>query len=367
VTLDVPDGVTGVTISDSPYGSWVSNAGSHSLVGWDVTIDGKKVIELGSDGFGALTSEGETIVESFDKWNKAQAIKLKDSYVVSKGGAPITAIFQTHVDDASVTGKSYANTVNVSYTDPTFGPQSTSAEGRYVNTSDLITKTGEDISGENSILYRVRAYLYGMTLQAGKDIVISETFPTGLTLRNDSVKAVIDNAWYGEAKTCGVNIAGSTFTIPLTQEIIDAVSIDYPYLTLSYIMDVDDEGAFTMKDSPETFTNTASGTYNGGSIGSASCDVTLKPEQVVYKTGNYNPYTAPFVEYEVQINEDRLNLLPGAGDTLTATDTLGSALSYDIGSIVVEKYNFGAYTWEPLTGYKYTYNDQTNSLIRLTV
>ena len=48
---------------------------------------------------------------------------------------------------------------------------------------------------------------------------------------------------------------------------------------------------------------------------------------------------------------------------MTATDTLGSALSYDISSIVVEKYNFGAYTWEPLTECRYTYNDQTNSLI----
>ncbi|MBQ8199315.1 MAG: hypothetical protein IJZ76_07810 [Lachnospiraceae bacterium] len=364
VTLDVPDGVTGVTISDSPYGSWVSNAGNHSLVGWDVTIDSKKVIELGSDGFGALTSDGEDIVESFDKWNKAQAIKLKDDYVNSKGGAPITVIFRTHVDDDSVTGKSYANTVNVSYEDPQFGPQSTSAEGRYVNTSDLITKTGEDISGENAILYRVRAYLYGMTLQAGKDIVITEDFPDGLTLRDGSVKAVIDNAWYGEIKTCSVNVVGETFTVQLTQDIIDAISKDYPYLTLSYILEMPeaDEGGFAMQG-PETFTNTASGTYDGAPIGNASCDVTMEPEQIVYKTGNYNPNTAPYVEYEVQINEDRLNLLPGAGDTLTATDTLGSALSYDISSIVVEKYNFGAYTWEPLTECRYTYNDQTNSLI----
>ncbi len=363
VTLDVPDGVTGVTISDSPYGSWVSNAGNHSLVGWDVTIDGEKVIEQGSDGYGALTSEGEAIVESFDKWNKAQAIKLRDDYVDSKGDDPIIVIFQTHVDDDSLTGKSYANTVNVNYTDPDFGPQSTSAEGRYVNTSDLITKTGEDISGENAILYRVRAYLYGMTLEAGRDIVITENFPEDLVLRAGSEKAVIDNAWYGETKTCSVNVAGSTFTIPLTQDIINAVSKDYPYLTLSYILEMPeaDEGDFAMQGA-KTFHNEASGTYNGGSIGSDSCDVTMEPEQVVYKTGNYNPNTAPFVEYEVEINKEKLDLLPGAG-TLTATDTLGSALSYDIDSIEVDKYNFTSYTWETLTGYNYTYNDQTNSLI----
>lgn len=355
----VPQGVTGIVLSDEACTPWVSNYGSHN-VRWEVSVDGEQVI----DENGAKAAAFDTYLAGYDQWNRAQDIQLSDTYVATKYGQSITVTFKTTVTDESLIGKAYMNTAKVSYVDPSLGTtQTKSAVGQYQDISNLLKKTGSAVGGENSIRYKVSMHLYGMDLVAGKDIVVTEQFPNGMVYgANPDLKAVVENLWGNTAYSCAVNFDGTnTFTVRLTDEIINAITTNYPYLTLYYTLDVADEGEFAMNGTQE-FTNSASAKYDGTSIGSASATVRLTPQKIVTKTGNYTIATAPYAVYEVDINKDALDLLPGEG-TLSATDTLGSALSYDISSIKVMKYETGAWVQMEKGEYSYTYDVPSNSLI----
>lgn len=354
----IPQGVTDIVISDAAGSPWVSNYGNHS-VNWEVMVDGVQVI----DENGKKTTAFDNYLEGYDEWNRAQKIQLSDTYVAQKYKQSITVTFKTTVTDDSLMGKAYTNTANVSYLDPSLQTtQTKNAVAQYQDVGDLLEKTGTAVSGKNSIRYKVSMYLYGVDLEPGKDIVVTEQFPDGMIYgSNPDLKAVVENPWGNTAYNCSVNYDGvNKFTVQLTDEIINAITSDYPYLTLYYTLDVEDEGEFSMNGTQE-FTNRASATYDGTSIGGDTSTVSLTPQKIVTKTGNYSIVTAPYAEYEVDINDEALDLLPGAG-TLTATDTLGSALSYDISSIKVSKYEGNTWVEMADTEYKYSYDVNNNSL-----
>ncbi len=356
----LPEGVKDVKVSDSCNEPWASNMGNISLQ-WGMSVDGTQVIDTN----GNKTAAFSQYLSNDAMYWIGQALELKNDYVAGKYGDTITVTFRTKVEDESLIGKVYNNKATITYTDPSLGTtQSLSASGQYKDVANLVTKTGEAISGRNAIQYKVKMYLAGYGVEAGKDIVVKENFPDGLVYEGN-VSATIQDPW-GNTKvtgSVGFGAATETFTIPVTPEMANMISSDAPYLVLTYTLAVEDEAEFTMNGAT-SYTNNATATYDGQPLGNDSSTVTLTPQQIVTKTGNYTAQTAPYAEYSVDINPDGMDLMPGVDATLTATDTLGSALSYDITSIVIQKYVNGA--WEDMTkgeDYSYTYNPASNSLV----
>ncbi len=357
----LPDGVKDITVSDACNDPWASNMGNLSLV-WGMSVDGVEVI----DANGAKTAAFSQYLTNDNLYWIGTPLELSNDYVSGKYGETITVTFRTQVNDESLIGKVYNNKATISYTDPSLGTtQSLSASGQFKDVANLVTKTGEAVGGRNAIQYKVKMYLAGYGVEAGKDIVVKETFPEGLVYDGD-VTATIQDPWGNTKVTAGsvgYDAATETFTIPMTADMANTISADAPYLVLTYTLSVEDEAEFTMNGTT-SYTNNASATYDGQPIGSDSSTVTLTPQQIVTKTGNYSAATAPYAEYEVDINPDALDLMEGDGATLTATDTLGSALSYDISSIVLYKYVNG--NWQVMekgTEYAFTYNQEKNSLV----
>ena len=370
VYLDVPDGVTDVTLSDVPMSPYENNYGNgnHSVTTWDVYVDNVLAVTELPNQYGQLcggiTPAGQERVSSVNAWNKARDIVLNNTYVAQKQAMhqKIKVTFQTEVSDDSLQGKAYNNTILVNYKDPEFGQKETSAYGQFKDNSNLLKKSGEAVNGQNAVQYRVQMYLYGMDMVDGKVLRIEESFPGGLVYRDGSVKAVVENEWRNSVLDCGAvtyDEGTQTFSVQVTQDMINKLSAEYPYVTFYYTMDVENEGTFTMNGGG-TYTNNAEGYYATTLIGSGSSEVTLKPQQIVNKTGNYSLDTAPYATYEVYINEDKLDLLPGDG-TLTAKDTLGSALSYKLDEIKIEKREGSA--WVDIPEARFTYDGDGNSLI----
>jgi len=365
VVLDpIPVGVTDVVVSDVAGAVWVVNKGNISNT-WKVEVDNQEVITA-EKGKGAYFDE---YLESYDEWNPAQQIKLKNSYVQEKAsaGQPITVTFTTVINDESLAGKVYTNQANVTYKDPVLQETKTqSATAQYKNTSDLLTKTGEAIGGQDSIRYKVKIYLDGYEpINVNDTIAIQESFPDELKMSDTADKtATVEDPW-GNVKaqtTPSYDEATKQFTIQLTPDMVNQIGSDNPYLVLTYTLDVKDRAKFAM-DGGQDFVNTASAKYNDNNIGSDSAMVHLEPQDVVSKSGVYNIETAPYAEYTVLVNEDALDLVNGS-DYISATDTMGSALSYDIASVKVQKYEAG--NWTELVrpdGYKMTYDEASNSLV----
>ncbi len=361
VTLDVPAGVTNVTLADAANSPHASNLGSLTLM-WPLEIDGVEVI----DSNGQRTAAADMILGDFFIWGPAVEVKLKDSYVQSKAGGSITVNYYTKVNDAETSGKVYNNTINVKYTDPVLGTQQTqSASGQFKDQGNLLTKTGSAISGRDAIRYKLKLYMDGYVLTAGQKIEVKENFPANMKYDGAmaELKAAVEDRWNNVQSDCPVTaVFNGTdgFEIEVTQDLIDKLSSDYPYVTLSYTLEVDDRAEF-VQNGTTAFTNNASASYDGQSLGTASVTVNLSPQKIVSKTGEYTESTAPYVNYQVDINKDRLDLLPGDGK-LTATDRLGSCMSYKYNTIAVKQYNTATGSFEAITGYKFTYNMEENSI-----
>lgn len=355
----IPSGVTDIKVSDAINNPWASNSGKLSLQ-WGMSVDGHEVI----DSNGHKTADFDTYLSGYNEHWVGDPLVLNNDYVATHNNIKVT--FTTRVEDETLIGKVYNNRAQVSYTDPVLGTTHTiTADGQYKQTGNLVTKDGAPVSGKNAARYRVKMYLAGYEMTAGENIVVTEQFPTDMIYNPGTadLKATVQDPWGNAKLNCAVTYdsANKTFTVPVTNEIKNMISTDNPYLIVEYTLYVDDEAEFVM-NGEKTFTNNASVEYEGTPIGHDSAAVTLTPQKIVSKTGDYSLETAPYVEYTVYINESKLDLLPDPG-TLTATDTLGSALSYDKESIVVSKNEGG--TWVDLAGseYQYTYNLANNSLV----
>lgn len=98
---------------------------------------------------------------------------------------------------------------------------------------------------------------------------------------------------------------------------------------IEYVTHVDRQSVPTQR-----YENTATLYLDNTSYGPITADTNYTKPDDVFKTGEYSPATAPYAEYIVIVNPAALDLDPQS-DRLILTDTPGSALDIDLGSILV--------------------------------
>ncbi|MCR5530208.1 MAG: hypothetical protein K6F49_13435 [Saccharofermentans sp.] len=131
--------------------------------------------------------------------------------------------------------------------------------------------------------------------------------------------------------TTSVNDQGRTVVrFDFTPEFIANLKAVNNGIYIEYLTHVDSQTQETVH-----YENTASLYYNGvyNSTRADSIDYT-KPAEVD-KVGIYNASTAPYANYTVSVNPAAMDLDPNS-DSLTFTDTMGSALDLVTGSVVVK-------------------------------
>lgn len=392
VTLDIPNGVSNVRLKDWPDPAW--NLGQHKICGnIYAAIAGEEpqlVIENASrDAYGSLNGTikaGNTIVPANENDNGTLDYNIWNDSIYfydSLAGKTVEVYYTTKVTSSSVTNIPFVNYAQGFYTFAGSEQESDEVSETWESRAAL-SKRG-DAQDDNSIKYTLIVDLTKLEkdeLQKGGVIEITDTFPEDLVFKKlDSSRfSLIENGKEYDQDIYGFD--GPTVTYKLAQDgrsitftvVVDDHLFEYvnekgpsigdwgvPGLSIHYTLELEDEAKvdFVRKGQPQDFTNSAEGTFRGSSIGSTETTTTLTPSPVVSKEGEYNP-SSRFINYEIEINKDALDL--SEGDWLYATDELGSALSYDRSSIHVFEWRDG--DWKELadTDYKYTYSLENNSL-----
>lgn len=381
VTLLVPDTeVKNVSVKDIPN---TNGLGQHTLQTTAIWVDGELVVENGQK------VASDEIIKDYNNYYGIYIV-FNDIYIQKHAGQSIKITYTTLVEDDVNAGKVYKNEAQLSYFDATVGPeggnvsQSTEADWKHEVERDVLDKEGEPKPSENAIEYTLKINIDDIQdLAEGGEIVIIDELPDGLKLDENSVK-FIDYALYpewntenqiypenfGSRATTGDHEGTEgtiKFTIPVTaytllnREQLAGDAWGFYYIYITYKATVKDPSAL-IRNGGASYTNKATATYNEKKVGSAENETELRPKQVVTKKGEYSKETAPYIYYTIEVNPDALDLSDG---WLIAKDTLGSALNYDLDSIVVEKKSADGYSWEKLivgTNYTYSYNASENSV-----
>ena len=112
------------------------------------------------------------------------------------------------------------------------------------------------------------------------------------------------------------------------------------------------------------YANSASLYYNGNIDSTRSADIYYEKPAEVAKIGEYNASTAPLANYTIYVNVANMDLDPNS-DTLTLTDTMGSALDLVTDSVSVTLWDGTPVSTENLTydpathTFSLTLNDET--------
>ena len=358
ITLNpVPEKIKDLIVTDTTP-KWDSSEGTHKLTGSVYIEDesGKKV-QVADDNGHLIEENG--IINSYSDGQ----LKFDDTYIASQSGKCINIYYKSHIEDEdkSIDGRNYRNRVDIQYSQD--GRIKTSDAGAFFRKSEAVTKKYERVPLKNQIRYTVKADLSKVeNLHSGQKLVFTDTLPNGMKLIDGSVSAV---AYNGSDKIKDVNVTtdnngGSlVFTVKITD---DMLSEDISNLSVDvyYTLGVKNEKDFVLAGQEKTFENYVRGSVDDNIIGESTTTTILKPQRVISKNAVYSKDTAPYAEYEIRVNPDSVDLSNG---TLVARDELGEALSYDLDSIKVEKYD--NWNWVELkrgSEYSYTLDSDKNSL-----
>ncbi len=373
VTLKrVPD-VTNVTLEDITTNNG-SKPGVHTLVP-DIYVDGTQVV---SDG---IADTGTNIITSYS----AGKITFSDEYIAAAKDDDIVVTYKTSIQDTDDASHIYINEAKINYIDSSSGEPQNKSQNAYASweNSNAATKNGQQISGKNSIKYTILINLNNVgTLTLGKNITVTDILPDGLSFDKESItiegkkEMVLNNdglQYWDGTTTVESAVSGDTvtFTIPVTDTLIEKYnraveeqqhlniwSKYSPCLLLTYTTDVDNQLDFTQADEAVDYINSATIVYDGNTVGTSSTTTSIEPANAVEKTALYDSTTAPYIKYTVKVNPNAIDLSDGA---LSATDTLGMALSYDLDSIVI----VNTATGDELvagTDYNYAFSYADNSI-----
>ena len=340
---DIPkSGITALTVNDDSR-HYNNNPGNQNLL-YEIYIDDVLV----ADANGIIDTDK---IKAVNNWNSGQygSIILQDAYVndVANADGEINIQVKTLVTEDTI-GKEYGNMANVSYKDTTTGSSTTTPDSRatFQDATNLLTKTGAVVAGEDCIDYTVKVSLppLGLT-EAGKHFIIDDILPIGMQLKADSASVRLTDQWGNEKHvfactptTSNVTVGTETaikisFDVETADEWISklvgyngATSGGY-YLVVTYRAELTDRAGFIQDGVTKEFTNSVSGTYDGETIGSDKATNSMNPSQIVYKTAEYTRGTAPFIKYTVDVNPDAVTLLDGTAK-LQAVDEIGSALKF---------------------------------------
>ncbi len=294
------------------------------------------------------TVTNSTIISSYniDSNGWESALVFQKAWLDSlSANDTITVTYTTTITDPQSAYK-YYNYARARYgTSETSYKTTSEVNAYYLDASNLLTKSGSQVSGENAVTYTLKMDLSALTLESGKLITITDTLPAGLSYVSGSASLAVQNTWgynydgaWVDSKqmtlpTLSVSNSGNVYTFSVTSN-DDLVTIwnqttEYSsiYLVITFEAVVTDEAAFIERGTSVIYENTASATYNASSAGTAKDTTTLTPvNNLVDKGITYTQDTAPYAKYTIELNPNALTL--NGGSTLTATDTLGDDLSF---------------------------------------
>lgn len=384
VSVDIPD-QTVIPITNVKLSDMSGDTGRHTI-NKAVKYDGKTII----DASGNITTDGTDIVSSFENTWNGTTITLKDSFVTANSGKKLTFTYvSTIVADDWTRNTEFVNHAKLQYHNTKLNKdQEQSASAVWKDTTKVenaISKSGTISSTKDEITYTVKVNLDVISdIEAGKVITLTDVYPQDMKLdaagiHADMVKVIHQTygdqeaTWEGTetvALTTDTSTKGTlkmSFTV--TQSMVDLITSGaaaepkYGSLVrITYTAAIADEQSFINAGKKKVITNTVTGKYNGSvDIGTATVSNDITPKSIITKTGEYTEDSAPDVSYSIDINPNALNLADG--DTLTATDSIGSALDFNLDSIKLEKITAGGtVTLTKGSDYNYTVSDDKRTL-----
>lgn len=165
---------------------------------------------------------------------------------------------------------------------------------------------------------------------------IIDTLPDNNSFMPDSIwvysgdDEVLLNASDYVTATTTVTASGETeVRFDFSEELLSKLRTVNTGMYIEYTTHVDSQTA-----TEEHYTNTARLYYNNSLNSERAADTYYTKPAELEKVGTYNASTAPYANYTVYVNPAAMDLDPN-NDTLTFTDTMGSALDLDTSSIRV--------------------------------
>ena len=432
VLSDIPANATDVKVSEDTQGAdWKWSGGSNGKT-WGVhdlpttlKVNGTIVIKNN-----VVTEVGKSILRTKWPWNtdidysSLKDIYFLDTYISSMAGKDITLTYETEVADKNASMKNvlFYNQAALSYKTAKGDYKYLTDDAVYENENaveDALSKTGAVNEEADTITYTLRVDLDELKLEDKGNIVITDELPEGLVYVDGSAGIADrfgdwnltqdkDTYYYPAGKTfwrwwhddekvrknsklvseyrATVSTAATkyeadtnqvlTFTIPVDEYFAVKKLYGEQYqagkvynLAITYVTRVADAEEFVKAGETRQYTNRATGSYNGNSLGKPAVATNqLTPNNMVKKDAVFYPENikgeSNTVEFTVYVNPGAYDLSSGK---LEAVDTLGMDLSYDLTSIKVYEVGEDDSETELTVGmgedqYSFAYNPFNNSL-----
>ncbi len=338
------EGITELSL-DEDARHWNNNPGNQALL-YEIYIDGV----LAADENGIIATDK---IQKIENWSGVQygTIVFVDEYVNSVAAADgvIHVQVKTLITEDTI-GKEYGNGAKASYKDKTTGSKTTMPESRatFQDTTNLMSKEATVVNGKDAIDYKIKVILPALDIQdTGKHFVIDDVLPVGMKISDAGATVILTDQWGNKRSDITHVMTSSEVSVEGSQEKATKLSFDIEaqeswvslikgydggsgdgyYLVVQYRAELKDRAAFLKDGVEKNFTNSASGSYGGNSIGADSTTTKLIPTQIMDKSAEYTQTSAPFIKYTVEVNTEAVTLLDGTA-MLQAVDTIGSALEF---------------------------------------
>lgn len=378
---DIPEGIEGFTIND--YAGYSNDGGEQTLLTkiWltDSLGYNNVLVVQGIDtewGSGHILHDGAGIIKSVQfGTNYISDLTFEDEYIekIAKANGTVTIQVQTLITQDTI-GHEYGNNARVKYKDPNTNTEWESAESRDIfrDKENLLTKTGTVIEEKNAVAYTIKVMVPFLEItEFNKQFIITDDLPKGLSVDTSTITVRLTDQWNNVLQDVphSYDVTGQKLEVKITatQSLVTKIQ-GYPngssngyYLVVNFTAAVEDQTKFLEDGKTVRYENSASGTYNGKTIGEDTASNELTPTKMVEKKGEYDKDSAPYAKYTVHVNRGGITLLNGKA-SLTAVDQLGSALTFvddDNHTVkVYEVFGSGTEDWvsaEELDANQYSY------------
>ena len=296
---------------------------------------------------------------------------FKDDFISQNAGNDIKITYKTKI--VGDWTSEFKNAATVTYVCPVIGTTTqTSNEAVFVDDTSVLALNKKVVGyiAPYSVQYRVIVdYKKYNELAVGKSFTVTDVLPAGMTWDSSicSVKAGYgENVWTNVPYTV-VDSEKTTdgrqkvvFTLTIDENVYDTLTNNNgsPSIVIDFVASLADKTEIQKLYEAGTKKYVNEADVTDGTIGAdASVEAELTAPSVVDKNGKYDSTTAPNCDYSITINKECLDLVEG--DTLMGVDTLGDWMTYNSGTVKVEKET--ASGWVELvqgTEYYFTYSEE---------
>lgn len=353
-TITVPDPAE-CRLTDFSYSDEVENYWGNQKMLTDsivVKLDGVLVDASHYTMSTGTKNSNDTFTLDFQNYFESAA---KDSKIT----ITYDTVFELPAEGATIWPK---NTGTISVNGST---QSSTDTYTYTNIP-AITKNFKGVSKENTV------FTWYLTINLENSAItnpvyVTDYLPENHKLVEDSIRAM-QSIWYDPSPSAngitqtGYDAAANSVTFRIDTENV-RTSNDGKQIYLLYETQIDDMKEFLSGTTNSYINRVVIEDESRNKIGESKATasgITPSTTNLLQKNFTYNIYTAPFVDYTIDVNTTGLTLLNGV-DKLELTDVIGSAMVYVPGSLVI--YTDSARTIPMETSlYSVSYSVEENTL-----